>query len=216
MNITISSADPRHEVLRFHIIEAATKAFHAKGIKNVTMDDIAHSLTISKRTLYQTFADKEELLLACIRQHTEENEMRLANSMKDQANVLEFLLTMMAQKMKEMRHIKPAFFTEILKYPKVMNYFNKKQKMQENDAVTFLNKGIEQGFFRKDINFLIVYNQLTEGINTIIRNKVLSECPQEEVFRNTVITYIRGCATLKGIEIIDRFIEEMPISDMEV
>ena len=208
MNSSPASSIDRHEALRLHIIEAASQAFHAQGIKNVTMDDIAHSLTISKRTLYQVFSDKEELLLACIRKHTEENEAYLESHIAEDSNVMEFLLTIMAQKMKEMHTIKPSFFTEILKYPKVMDYFNHKQMMQENDAVNFLNKGIEQGYFRNGINFHIVYNQLSEGVNTIIRNKVLTSYPQIEVFRNTVIPYIRGCATQKGVEMMDKFMKE--------
>lgn len=207
MNHTPAHPD-RLEAVRQHVIEAATKAFHTKGIKNVTMDDIAHSLTMSKRTLYQAFADKEELLLACIRQHSEKNDRIVAEHLNESSNVLESILTLLAQKMKDMHDIKPSFFNEMLKYPKVTAYFNQKQKMQENDAVAFLNKGKEQGYFLNDINFHIVYNQLTEGINTIMHNEVLANAPQVDVFRNTVLPYIRGCATLKGIELMDRFMGE--------
>ena len=49
---------PRPE-LRERIIETAVKAFAAQGIKSITMDDIATSLGISKRTLYEVFPDKE-------------------------------------------------------------------------------------------------------------------------------------------------------------
>ena len=44
-------------------------AFATKGIKGVTMDDIAMGLGISKRTLYEMFEDKEELLIACMLEH---------------------------------------------------------------------------------------------------------------------------------------------------
>ena len=56
---------PRPE-LRERIIETAVKAFAAQGIKSITMDDIATSLGISKRTLYEVFPDKETLLEECI------------------------------------------------------------------------------------------------------------------------------------------------------
>ena len=48
--------------LRERIIMTATEAFTLKGIKCITMDDIAAALGISKRTLYEVFADKESLL----------------------------------------------------------------------------------------------------------------------------------------------------------
>lgn len=52
--------------LRERIITAATEAFTSKGIKSITMDDIAAALGISKRTLYEVFSDKESLLKECI------------------------------------------------------------------------------------------------------------------------------------------------------
>lgn len=48
--------------LRDRIIVKATEAFTLHGIKSITMDDIATSLGISKRTLYEVFEDKETLL----------------------------------------------------------------------------------------------------------------------------------------------------------
>ena len=53
--------------LREKIIETANTQFQTHGIKEVKMDDIAAALGISKRTLYQLFKDKEELLYESIR-----------------------------------------------------------------------------------------------------------------------------------------------------
>lgn len=202
----MKSTPEHHEAIRQRIIEQAVKAFHQEGIKCVTMDCIAHALSMSKRTLYQMFSDKEELLLACIRWHDEQHEEELSRMLDRQDNVLEFLLTIFAKRLEETKQIKHTFFMEILKYPKVMAYFGEKQQLQEKDAVEFLNRGIEQGYFRRDVNFRIVYNQLTEGINTMLRNKVLQSYSQRELFCNTVLIYLRGCATLRGIELIDKFL----------
>ena len=51
------------EELKLRVVETASKSFMTLGIKAVHMDDIASSLSISKRTLYELFGDKEELLL---------------------------------------------------------------------------------------------------------------------------------------------------------
>ncbi len=202
------TAASQHEEVRRHVVEVALKAFHSKGIKTVTMDDIAHSLCMSKRTLYQMFADKEDLLLACTKSYHQERQKAFAGLSEKSTNVLEFILTLFAEDIKETQQINVDFFSEILKYPKVVAFFNEKQKMQEDDAVAFLNKGIEQGYFREGINFHIVYNQLSEGINMMLRNEVLASYTKIEVFKNTVMLYIRGCCTMKGIEMIDRFIEK--------
>ncbi|EJW89893.1 transcriptional regulator, TetR family [gut metagenome] len=58
--------EPTYDDAHRQVISVAMKAFYKKGVKSVTMDEIAHELTMSKRTLYQLFVDKEALLLACI------------------------------------------------------------------------------------------------------------------------------------------------------
>ncbi len=64
------------EETREKIVETALQMFSSRGCRGVTMDDIAQALHISKRTLYETFANKEELLAECLmRVHNSINEM---------------------------------------------------------------------------------------------------------------------------------------------
>lgn len=53
---------------RKKIVETALQLFNSRGIRGVTMDDIAATLRMSKRTLYETFANKEDLLAECLMQ----------------------------------------------------------------------------------------------------------------------------------------------------
>ena len=55
--------------LRTTILQAAMKAFAEKGIRAVKMDDIAESLAISKRTMYEIYTTKEELLYEGVFRH---------------------------------------------------------------------------------------------------------------------------------------------------
>lgn len=197
-----------YDARRNHIIEVATKAFHNEGIRNVTMDHIAHTLTMSKRTLYQLFSDKEDLLLACAMKREQEEHALMEKLNQQTDNVLDHLLATFALRMREMDEIKPDFFTEIVKYPRVIRFYDQAKKEREAEAVEFLNKGIKQGFFRANVNFHIVYNQLCTGLSALIANADMGQYSQRELFCNTVIPYVRGCATIKGIEIIDRFMDK--------
>ena len=200
----------RHSTLRdaarLQVIEVATRLFHTQGIKNVTMDDIARALTMSKRTLYQIFADKEDLLLACVVNHNEAEHARMSRLVAETDNVLDCMLANFAMKMQENGDIKPSFFTEIVKYPKVMSHIEQCQREQEEEAVEFLNRGKEQGLFRSDVNFHIIYKQLIAGINNVLKDKGMESYSQREIFANTLLVYLRGCATLRGIELIDNFL----------
>ncbi len=68
------------------IVETALQMFNSRGLRGVTMDDIAQALHMSKRTLYETFANKEELLAECLmRVHDRINELhRRAHSKVDE------------------------------------------------------------------------------------------------------------------------------------
>ncbi len=194
--------------VRNNVITTAAELFRQLGIRNVTMDDIAHRLTMSKRTLYQLFADKEELLLACCKQHDQEACERLGEMVKSFDNVLEFLLTMFSIKLKELNETTPSFWRDICKYPRVVEYIDQQKRQQEQEAVEFLQKGIEQGVFRKDVNFQIVVYQLNAGMDTMVHSEFLEKFSQVEVFFNTLIPYIRGCSTHKGIDMIDEFLAQ--------
>lgn len=64
--------------LRKRVILEASSAFAKSGIKNVHMDSLACALSISKRTLYELFCDKEQLLLEVFAMHQQEMVHTLA------------------------------------------------------------------------------------------------------------------------------------------
>ena len=84
--------------LRDRIIVKATEAFTSHGIKSITMDDIATSLGISKRTLYEVFEDKETLLKEVILKNEEDKNEFLENLLAESTNVLEVILVCFQKK----------------------------------------------------------------------------------------------------------------------
>ena len=64
--------DYRQE-LKERILELAMQEFSLRGLRDIKMDDMAHKLRISKRTLYEIYADKESLLLEGLQRHRQKN-----------------------------------------------------------------------------------------------------------------------------------------------
>ena len=56
------------------ILKGAEELFMRYGIRSISMDDIARHLTVSKKTLYQHFADKDDLVLSVSRSHLQRNK----------------------------------------------------------------------------------------------------------------------------------------------
>lgn len=79
-------------MLRETIIQLAAEMFVGQGIKAVRMDDIARHIGVSKRTIYEQFGDKEELLYQCLSYYVREQDRRHAELGAQAKNVLEAML----------------------------------------------------------------------------------------------------------------------------
>ena len=106
-------------VVKEHIVLAAAKSFAQKGVKTVRMDDIAAGLSISKRTLYELFHDKEDLLLDVMKLHREEMQEYMTQVASKAENVLEVLLKFFQRSAQDFQNTNRKFFEDIEKYPKV-------------------------------------------------------------------------------------------------
>lgn len=87
--------------LRNRILKAAMTEFLHKGVKSVKMDDIANALAISKRTLYEIYSNKEELLLEAVRIHEEEfNDHMVQYSQNKNHSVMDIIIEFLVAKVR--------------------------------------------------------------------------------------------------------------------
>jgi len=196
--------------VRDRILEEATKQFFTYGIRNVTMDDIASLLAISKRTVYETFKDKTDLIRSCLK-NIKEIQDKKNQSIIASLNVIEAIFTFMQQGIKAINSINPVFFSDLKKlYPSIWGQVHSEHQADAyNLTHRLLRKGINEGLFRKDINLTIVSKLFHEQMNLIADKKIfpLEEFSYTEVFKNLTINFLRGISTNKGIQIIDSLME---------
>ena len=195
-----------HEEICKHIIEVAMKAFYARGVRNVTMDDIAHELTMSKRTLYQLFSDKETLLLACIEEQKMQHAFLMQQRMEQTDNVLDLVMYDFGLRLTLIKGITPQFFQDIARFPKVVESMQNDRIQHREKAVEFLQHGVKQGLFREDVNFEIIYTILMNHVDSASATGCFQQFSPAEVFKHLVFFVLRGCATPKGMEMMDDYI----------
>src|ERR1017187_1601563 len=70
------------------ILEKATDLFMRYGIRSITMDEIAGQLGISKKTIYQFFTDKDELVEGVVDQEIQRNELKCIRFRKTSENAV--------------------------------------------------------------------------------------------------------------------------------
>ncbi len=193
-------------VVKEHVVLAAAKAFTQKGIKTVRMDDIAAGLSISKRTLYELFHDKEDLLLDVMKLHREEMQEYMTQVASKAENVLEVLLKFFQRNVLDFQHTNRRFFEDIEKYPKVVRYIDESRKENLDSAMEFYKKGVEQGIFRRDVNYNIVRVMVCEQMDLLLRSEICKSYSPGEIYETVVFMHMRGISTEKGLKIVDDFL----------
>lgn len=194
--------------LRDRIIVKATEAFTSHGIKSITMDDIATSLGISKRTLYEVFEDKETLLREVILKNQKDKNEFLENLLAESTNVLEVILVCFQKTIEVFHQTNKHFFEDLKKYPRIFNMVKKNRDKDSESTVAFFKSGVEQGIFRDDVNFAIVNLLVREQFDLLMNTDICNEYPFLEVYESIMFTFLRGIATEKGARVLEEFIQE--------
>ena len=88
----------------------------------------------------------------------------------------------------------------------LIKYFDARDKERDTNFEWLFNRGVEEGFFRKDLNPRIISNMFTVSLKEAIDNELYKEFGMEYLFRDIVFTLIRGICTIKGIEAIDQLL----------
>lgn len=202
------------EDVRELILKTALKEFIKRGIKDVKMDDIASMLSISKRTIYELYNDKEQLLLEALKLHNENivNEGKLI--VRNASNTLGVILGLYDKYVEILSRINKKFFSDLKRYPEI--YKSKKHDEEQNDKkfLAWIETGRKEGLFRKDANLEIFSHILRRNLETIFEINMnaeenrLSKYPPSELGRTLIIFYLRGISTPKGQEIIENYLKE--------
>lgn len=194
--------------LKERIIMKATEAFKKDGIKSITMDDVAAALGISKRTLYEVFADKETLLRDCILHIQKERDSYVEQIMEKSTNVLEVILAVFLKSIEVFHTTNKRFFEDIKKYPKIYAMMQDSRNNDSEHTISFFKSGVDQGIFRSDVNFAIVNMLVCEQFNVLLNTDICKDHPFIEVYESIMFTYIRGISTDKGAKVLEDFIQE--------
>lgn len=192
---------------RQRIVEEAAFMFRTYGIRAVTMDMIANQMGISKRTIYEVFSDKDDLLQGVLIWMTHKQSEVMKKIFSESDNVIEVIFRMLNLMRDHFRNMSPAFQMDVKKY-----HLEAMKKLEGKNELPYLStnaeilkRGIKEGIFRKDIDIDITNKCLLE-VARISNDKNLfppEEYQDSEVIRNFYVNYLRGISTSKGLGLIN-------------
>lgn len=191
------------------IIEGSLELFLQAGIKSVTMDDIAKHLGMSKKTIYQVFKDKNELVIALIKKRLDDDEKDMAEIIGKSSNVIEEMINMMKCSEEIFSRANPIVIHDLQKYhPEAWKEFqNFKSEVIVRTLEELLIKGIAQGYIRPDIDVKVIARmrvmQVEMGFNTSIfpANEFNIWKVQQQLLEH----FNFGICTLKGYKLLDEY-----------
>jgi AcrR family transcriptional regulator len=191
--------------IKDRIIKKAGELFFQYGIKNISMDELASSLGMSKRTIYENFKDKEDILRSLILNLGDERNNVFSDYLAKGLNVVEVFINVI-EIQKKMPVSNAKFLQDIYKYyPKISKLMQENIEKNNEFLQQFLLKGIEQGYIREDLNVGVTAFLVEESTYIYIRASYLEKPPFSfsDLFYTMMINFVRGISTERGIKIID-------------
>lgn len=195
------------------IVAGAAELFRIYGIRAVTMDTIASHLGISKRTIYERFHDKDELLYAVIVSMIERQKDMIEKILVESPEAISAVFTMIRMGRDHVASMNPLISSDLKKY-----HSNVLRRIKETcghpdyeSANKMFKAGMEQGVFRDDINVEILSRTLNR-MGAIMGDTDLfppDYFMHRDLVRNIIVNFLRGISTREGIAIIESHESEL-------
>ena len=189
--------------LRERIIERAMQDFSKHGIRAVKMDTLAKELGISKRTMYEIFEDKESLLFEGIKVYGERKREYMHSYAEEGHDVIDIIMEAYHMKVEEVRAVNPDFYLDLMKYPRLAQYMKEAQQKSREGFLAFMKRGVDDGYFRPDVNYELVPHIFDALGQYILTNSLVQQYSVKELFSNCFLIALRGFCTEKGLHTIE-------------
>ena len=178
------------------------------GIKSVRMDDVANVMGMSKRTLYEMFGDKEELLYESIIHHREKMHRVLKEHAEACDNALEMVLTCFLEIFSRWDESEWRLMNNMKKfYPKIYERVSKTFTEQGLAGLkSILIECRKEGYLARNVDIELVTMVFFQTSGMLMReyNIMLPEgVTREDAYGCMAVNFLRGVSSIKGIEMID-------------
>lgn len=194
------------------ILLKAEELFMQFGIRSVSMDDIANNLGVSKKTLYQYFADKDDLVEAVVDGHINKIQGDCIDCRKEATNAIHEIFNTMERIMEEFSNMNPMLLYDLEKFHfKAYQLFrNHKDKFLLQVITDNIEWGIKDELYRSDINIDVMSKYRIESMMIPFNVSVFSPGKYNLARTSGLIieNFTYGLATIKGHKLIQKYNEQ--------
>ncbi|CCG98150.1 transcriptional regulator, TetR family [Fibrella aestuarina BUZ 2] len=193
-----------YPLMKEQIIAGARQLFNHYGVKTVRLEDVTHQLGISKKTLYQYFENKEELVRQMLDAQLGESLHEASAIQQQAANAIVGALQIWDRLIHYKQTVNPSLFLDIERhYPAAWALFQEGKRAYINTIlVANLQAGIEQGLYRPDLNLTVLAWLWAEQSQCDVPSK-----GDEQVIKHL---FIRGLLTQEGLRVYEGYVPPAP------
>lgn len=191
------------------ILKETRELFFRYGIKSITMDDVAKHLSISKKTIYQFFKDKDDLVATVAKSHMDETEKIVKEIAISAADPIDEVLKISEHIKQSFQNLGSSVLYDIEKFhPKAWKLFlEHKEQCIHSCLVENLHKGIEKGLYRPDLDVEIIsrlrMEEIQMGFNPFLFP--VQKFDLRKVQLQFIEHFLYGICTLKGHKLINKY-----------
>lgn len=178
------------------------------------MDDIARELGISKKTLYQHFETKNDIIKMVAEYNLANDSKMVAQIQATAKDAIDEMFLVASHVIDEIRSIQsPTLIFDLQKYhPELWQLFEHFQNQQiANHIKQNIERGIKEGLYRPELNALIISKIYAGSSLCVIDEKMFpqKEFDKIQLFKEFFVYHIRGLATTKGLKLLEKRLESL-------
>jgi AcrR family transcriptional regulator len=197
---------------REKLLKGATELFMRYGLRSVSMDDIARQLGVSKKTIYQYFTDKDDMVATVVKSHMEREQEQFEEITRVSKDAVDEMVRLSYRLKESMRDTNPTVLYDMQKYhPRAWGeWLSFKNKVIRESIVRNLRSGMAEGYFRADLHLDIIANMRLETVqmgfdqNVFPRDKYSLPDVQVQLFEH----FVQGVLTDKGRALYQQYKEK--------
>jgi len=198
--------------MKQRILLKASDLFMRYGIRSITMDEIAAQLGISKKTIYQFFTDKDEIVGAVADQEIHKNEEECLRFRGQSENAVHEIFIAIEETEEMLKAMNPLVMYDLEKHhPKTYAKFrDHKYQFMFRIVKENLERGIREELYRTDMNIDIVAKSRIESVFLCFNQDVFatSRYRISEVCYELASLFMNGITTTKGRKLIEKYSAE--------
>jgi len=198
--------------LKAKILKESEHLFLRYGLKSVTMDDLARQLGVSKKTLYQFVDNKADLIEQIMHLHIAEQKALMEQVRENSGDAVEEMIKIARYIIQELRKLSPTVMYDLQKY--YQDIWQLIQNLHQIDVHILIKdnieRGIEQGVYRTDINADIIAKIYVLGTLAVVDESLFpqKDYRKEQLFIEFIKYHLQGITSEKGLALYKKHLKD--------